>query len=175
MLETLQKACPPSNGTMDSTWSQSAGNVMWLAGFTDGEGCIGFNKICGKMHYHCPHVTLTNCHKPTIDRVANILSTLGVRYWVQHREPRKSQWKEDWVIIIRGIRRTKPFLEAILPYLFTKKEQAEAVLEFINHRLSLSPKAPYSAKETGIIELLHRLNHRGSSETPRVTHDSEKI
>lgn len=176
MLESLQKTCPPTNGKMDSTRSQSAGNtVSWLAGFTDGEGCIGFNKISGKKDYHVPHVTLTNCHKPTIERIVNILSSLGVRFWVVSREPRKSNWKSDSVIVIRGIRRTKIFLEAVAPLLFTKKEQADAVLEFINHRLSLSPKAPYGEKEKELIERLHALNHRGSSETTRVPHDSEKI
>lgn len=167
MLETLQKVNPPDNGIMGDTRSQSAGNVIsWLAGFIDGEGCIGFNKISGKHDCHYPHVTIVNCHKPTIERIVEILSALGVRYWVTTRKPKNnSKWKQDWTIVIRGLRRVKPLLEFILPHLFTKKMQAEQVLDFINHRLSLSPLASYGDKEKMIIAKLHELNHRGSSET----------
>jgi hypothetical protein len=168
MLETLQKVPPPDNGIMENTWSQSAGNVIsWLAGFIDGEGCIGFNKT-SKKHYHSPHVCIVNTHKPTIERIATILSALGVRYWVVSPTCRnKPKYKQDYQIAIRGLRRVKPLLDMITPYLFTKKAQAEAVLEFINYRLSLSPKAPYGEKELRLIALLHELNHRGPSETTR--------
>lgn len=176
MLETLQKTSPPDNGKMDSTRSQSAGNTMWLAGFVDGEGSIGFDKMSSKKDCHNPHVTITNCHKPTIERIVDILSILEIRCWVVSPKCRqKPNWKQDWVIVVRGLRRTKPFLEMLLPHLFTKREQAEAVLEFINYRLSVSPKQPYGEKEKSIIQKLHELNHRGSSETKRAPLDTEKI
>src|SRR5579859_7452793 len=106
MLESLQKVGPPDNGIMGDTWSQSAGNVVsWLAGFIDGEGCIGFNKIAGKKDYHVPHLCITNTHKPTIDRVTTILSALGIRYWVASPLVRqKTKYKQDWQIVVRGIK-----------------------------------------------------------------------
>lgn len=176
MLETLLKTGPPDNGKMDSTWSQSAGNAMWLAGFVDGEGCIGFDKMSSKKDFHNPHITITNCHKPTIERIVDILSSFGIRCWVV--SPicrRKTGWKQDWSVVVRGLRRTKPFLELLLPHLFTKQKQAEAVLEFINYRLSLPLRQSYGQKEKDIIERLHELNHRGSSETTRIPLDTEKI
>jgi hypothetical protein len=177
MLETLLKTCPPDNGKMDGTWSQSAGNaISWLAGFVDGEGSIGFDKISSKKNCHVPHVTLTNCHKPTIERVSNILLGLGIRCWVVSPKSRRNpKWKQDWIVVVRGLRRTKPLLEFLIPHLFTKRQQAESVLEFIKERLSKSQKAPYGDKEIGIIQLLHDLNRRGSSETTRATLDTEKI
>ena len=168
MLESLQKVSPPTNGIMGDTRSQSAGNVMWLAGFIDGEGCIGFNKISGKKDHHSPHLCIVNTHYPTIERVTTILSSLGIRYWVASPTVRqKTKYKQDWQVVVRGLRRIKPMLDLITPYLFTKKAQAEAVLDFVNYRLSLSPKAPYGEKELRLIALLHELNHRGPSETTR--------
>lgn len=175
MLEQLQKTEPPTNGKMDGTWSQSAGNlVSWLAGFIDGEGCIGFDKISSKKNYHSPHVTITNCHEPTIERIVNILSGLGVRCWVKS-PPHKENHKQHYVVIVRGMKRLKPLLELVTPHLFTKRKQAEQVLIFIKERLSKSPKAPYGPIENRIILLLHNLNHRGSSETTRTPLDREMI
>lgn len=168
MLESLQKVSPPDNGIMGDTRSQSAGNVMWLAGFIDGEGCIGFNKVSSKKDFHYPHLCIVNTHKPTIERIATILSSLGIRYWIASPTVRqKTKYKQDWQVIIRGLRRVKPLLELITPYLFTKQAQAKVVLEFTNHRLSLPHKAPYGETEHRLIALSHELNHRGPSETTR--------
>lgn len=168
MLETLQKVCSPDNGTMGDTWSQSAGNVIsWLAGFVDGEGSIGFDKVSSKRDFHYPTVTITNCHLPTMERIVDILSACGIRFWVNTPNHRNSKWKEYRVVVIRGLRRVKPFLELILPHLYTKKEQAKTVLEFANYRLSLPAKAPYSDKEKEMIAKIRKLNHRGPSETTR--------
>ena len=168
MLETLQKVSPPDNGTMGDTWSQSAGNVIsWLAGFVDGEGSIGFDKATSKKDLHYPTITITNTHLPTIERIATILSTCGIRFWVSTPNHRNSKWKSYRVVVIRGLRRVKPFLELIIPYLYTKKEQALKVLEFANYRLSLPPKAPYGDKEKEMIAALRKLNYRGPSETTR--------
>lgn len=172
MLETLQKATPPSNGTMESTWSQSAGNVVsWLAGFMDGEGCVCFNKTVKKGDSYNPTISIVNTHWPTIERVTNILSALGIPFWISSPKARlKSYWKQDWAVVIRGFKRVKPFLEIITPHLYTKREQAEKVLQFINLRLSKPNHAPYGAEELEIIQAVSRLNHRGPSETTRAPH-----
>lgn len=177
MLEQLQKTSPPDNGKMDSTWSQSAGNVVsWLAGFVDGEGFIGFGRQSSKKCCYTPRVAITNCHQPTIERIVEILSGLGVRCWVVSPKSRRHVgWKQDWTVVVSGLRRTKSLFELLIPHLFTKKRQAEAVLEFITERLSKSPKAPYGDKEMRLIALLSELNKRGSSETTRTTLDTEKI
>lgn len=169
MLEQLQKVGPPTNGKMDDTRSQSAGNVIsWLAGFIDGEGCIGFNKVSHKKDFHYPHLCIVNTHKPTIDRIIEILSALGIRYWIVSPTCRnKPKYKQDYQVVVRGLKRLKPMLDLIIPHLFTKKPQAEAVLDFINYRLSLPPKSPYGEKEFRLITLLHELNRRGPSETTR--------
>jgi len=167
MLETLQKVSPPDNGTMGDTGSQSAGNtVSWLAGFIDGEGSIGFDKT-SKKDFHYPHVIITSTHKPTIERVVEILSAIGVQCWVTKHTVKNPKHKQDWNVIIRGLKRVKPLLDIIIPHLFTKREQAQAILDFTNYRLSLPSHTPYGGKEKSIIARLHQLNHRGPSETTR--------
>lgn len=173
MLETLQKVSPPDNGKMGDTRSQSAGNaISWLAGFVDGEGSIGFDKVSSKRDFHYPTITITNCHLLTMERIINILSDYGIRFWVTTPNHRNSKWKPYKVVVIRGLRRVKPFLELLLPYLYTKREQAQLVLDFANYRLSLPAKTPYGDKEKDMIAKIRNLNHRGPSETTRAPQKS---
>jgi hypothetical protein len=100
----------------------------WIAGFFDGEGCVGvyFNNQCNGTKYYCLSVQITQ--SGSIGRV--VMDQLKEQYGgsVYERKVgpgRKVNWK--WSAVSND---AVAFLKDIVPYLFVKKEQAELAIQF---------------------------------------------
>ena len=109
----------------------------YLAGMIDGEGCITIS--CNKDRYFAMFVVLTGTHKTHIEYCAN-MTGLGSVQSVKRSAP----WGDvtRWVI---SSTEAQEFLEAILPYLFLKKEQAEVAIKF-QREVSLDKYNKYLSK-----------------------------
>jgi len=136
--------------------------LAWLAGFIDGEGCLDFQKgyqKALKRDTYQPRVRINNTDIPTLNKVDDLLRRMMAGHYIYWRHPENKKWKSSWDVEIVGFKKVQRFLIQINPYLYTKKEKAEMLLDFTNSRLSNedgSGKAPYSEKE---VKLLARLRN----------------
>ena len=103
--------------------------LAYIAGFVDGEGCIGIykrnypNKPNWAPRYYT-QVFIVNTDKNILKWIETFfVGTMHKKkkYNIKHRQ--------GFVFYIRG-NETPLFLKAILPYLKIKKEQAKLVLDF---------------------------------------------
>ncbi len=93
-------------------------NLAYIAGFVDGEGCIGFSK-CRTTIF--PRVLVVNTNR-------GILEDLQVKFGgdIKPLSLRKSNWKQGWQWRISWTRAVN-FLDKINPWLRLKSQQACAV------------------------------------------------
>jgi hypothetical protein len=101
----------------------------YLAGFFDGEGHVGVHKA---GRYRQASVTVANTHEPTIDQIAEFLSSFGIGHSKFRRVYDNGKWKTAYKINVTGIKNSTKFLSAILPYLVTKREAALTTLEWLS-------------------------------------------
>lgn len=96
--------------------------LQWLAGFFDGEGCIGLHKGGSRStaNYH-PRATITNTDLPT-------LKAIQVQYGgTIHEATKKGSTKPCWILAWSN-QKALAFLRLISPHLIVKKSQAEVLL-----------------------------------------------
>jgi hypothetical protein len=119
----------------------TATELAWLAGIWDGEGSFSLalqrQKRGGQQKYVTiaaqAYVGMTD--HPTIERVAEILDRHGVGRHIRTRSGGKRR-RPLHVLQVVGLKRLSVFLPLILPYLVTKREQAEIVQEYVLSRLA---------------------------------------
>ena len=156
----------------------SEGDLHWLAGFIDGEGSIHFKRMGGtrlrkmNLDYYGTNIRICNTHEETLETVIAILKANGLAFHVSHRHAYPN-CKPAWDITVSGLKRCKRWLEVLSPYLRTKKEQAEWMLEFIESRLSLGSKyngEGYTLREQELLQLLRKrepiIPHRLNAQEP---------
>lgn len=112
-------------------------SLAWLAGIIDGEGTIGayfyFEKKC---NHSSPRygIWLCNSEKSMIDKAAEIMADLGARVYITEKVYTKySLIKPRWLMYEIKIQRkgdVKTILEAIEPYMVSKRNQAKVLLKF---------------------------------------------
>ncbi len=139
--------------------------AAYLAGLTDGDGSIYVTRT-NRLRTVYPAVTWAMTHKPTIDWVADTFE-LGAVHHNNHTNMRtgetswgKSKFKAQWRTTVGGTRAAK-LCRRMLPYLHTKREQAELVLRFPTDErraagVHLSPEVHALRVELG--EAISRLN-----------------
>jgi len=104
---------------------------IWLAGFIDGEGCIGFrnsgDKYLNGNLRHALRVRIANTNKETLDYIKEEVG-FGFIYkaW---RQPRSSSHKQGYIYEV-GNKQASIVLEKIMPNLKTKRLQAELAVEY---------------------------------------------
>jgi hypothetical protein len=97
---------------------------IYFAGFFDGEGCI--TCYSNRTGYYQIKASCTNTKKEVIEQM-QVLYGGGIH--VMEKSP-LSNSKMAWQWAAGG-KTLIPFLQAVLPYLRLKKEQAEMALEFM--------------------------------------------
>ncbi len=102
----------------------------WLAGFFDGEGCVYLkrDKPRGGSNRHNTYhlrLILSNTHLPTMHRVKEILDGEGIIGKVFSVDNPKHRTRWEWRV---NATKAERVLRLMLPYLVTKKEQAEIAL-----------------------------------------------
>lgn len=131
-----------------------AGNLLaWLAGFIDADGMVCFHKQPKKKQEitWVPGTSITTTCTKTADFISRSFKELGLPVYRCLRKVTNQNWTDRHHMEIRGQKRVKRLLEAILPYLVTKREEAELVMEFIRLRQEGSPTRPYSEYEMGLV------------------------
>jgi len=106
-------------------------DLIYMAGFFDGEGCVAISKINLKNpEYKSPRyvleVTAYNCDKDVMDW---ILTKFGGSTQLRVKPKEKWYWKDNYGWKITS-NKAIPFLKELLPYLKVKKKQAELAIEF---------------------------------------------
>ena len=98
---------------------------IWAAGFLDGEGCFALTKKGQGCHEttRTAVVHIAQIRKAPLDRMAEAFGG-DVRIM---RVNNKDQTIWQWAVTGR---RVIPLIEAVLPYLAGKQDEAQAVLEY---------------------------------------------
>lgn len=122
----------------------TVGELAWLAGIIDGEGNLDLNKRYGlkyknaygeyTSHWNRPRIIIGNTDARMISKVSFIYDKLGNKFWY-HIVKRKNKNHKPclWVITI-GIRNVAKVLDAVYPWLTTKKSQAEILMDYCEWR-----------------------------------------
>lgn len=105
--------------------------LAYLAGFIDGEGCIGLIKTRGygkraenTTPYYLVNISATNCIKAPLEL---LMECFGGGVYMHHRPSAKD--KDCWRWTIRA-KKAVMAIKDLYPYLRVKKPQAEQCLKF---------------------------------------------
>jgi len=137
-------------------WSEK--DLIYFAGFFDGEGCFNIRVHHPKhdktrSHYMC-RICVTNTDKRIMDWM---MEKIGGNF---HQRTRATHYKPVFHWSYSGPPMTE-FIKAILPFLLLKKEHAETMIKFRN-TFTKGNRTPLTEEEITIrsecIEKLHFLN-----------------
>lgn len=147
-------------------------DLAWLAGFMDGEGTFILMKVSGR--YPQPTIAVNNTHYGTLPEMTALLDRLNLPYYVGHKNPPTTHkgWSPQWTVQAIGLKRCDRWCRALLPYLKTKREACELMLEYINRRLLKPLKGAWGerildAREQQLVNLLNKGRRRPGSGRPR--------
>ncbi|PIS22747.1 hypothetical protein COT50_00295 [candidate division WWE3 bacterium CG08_land_8_20_14_0_20_41_10] len=150
--------------------------MIWLAGFIDGEGYIGINRQRKKetaeqsasLLYH-PYLIIANSNYNALENIKDYIG-YGHIYEVK-RKKSKSRHKNEkpgFQYKLTKMDKLKPLLKALRPYLRLKQKQCDLLLNFINIRKKAKRiygpfrgASSYTSEEK-IYQKLRTLNKRGS-------------
>lgn len=108
-------------------------DLAWLAGFMDGEGTIRISQGKSSKGLRKPNwqerMEVVNTHLETILEIQKVF---GGHFWVC--TAKKKKWKTAYRLKWTQAE-TRGLLQSLIPYLRTKRRQAELVLAFIEHKL----------------------------------------
>lgn len=99
-------------------------DYAWAAGFFDGEGSVYLKPY---KRRHMPRIGASNNVREPIDRLAVLF---GGSVWLRGAQDGKR--RGIWTWELNGAKRVRPALEAMLPYLLVKREQAEVMLAYVS-------------------------------------------
>ncbi len=123
--------------------------LAYIAGFVDGEGCISIfrqtvPRVSRTVGYR-PSVSISNTDKSVLEYIQRLF---GGRIYQRAGKHLKSHWKPQytWNLVATD---SVPFLEAILPFLQVKQEQAKLLIKFQQYRQALPNRGRqgYTSKE----------------------------
>lgn len=168
-----------ADATMGNQQGKTNVELAWLAGFIDGEGSFMVCKLAGKRLkrlaedkkavYFNPAFKIAGTCYETLPQIVEILERLELPFHISNRTAIKANHKDSWMIEVRGFKRCKLWCAILIPYLKTKKVEAEAMLKFCESRTKGYVKGqnnerPLSPEDLQCIEvlrgrrILHRLN-----------------
>lgn len=96
--------------------------AAYIAGFFDGEGCVGIKRPSRKRNLHCPYATISQVRAEVLHRIKSLVGG--------HICFNKGGGKNGiWCWQSSGIKHTARFLKTIEQHLIVKKAEAQVVLE----------------------------------------------
>lgn len=144
----------------------------WLAGFVDGEGHIGIQKITAHNRtFFNVRMQITQCNYNVLQYVAQL--TKHQRIHIAHRANKNQAQAWVWC---SDMRVTVKILQEIIPYLRVKKPQAELALEFNAYWIAHRPKKKRRGQQAEPFDYsifspfkarMHALNARGKEKSAR--------
>ena len=129
--------------------------IAWAAGLFDGEGTIGIYKYPRKDRKSYPSIvkslTIENTESVLIDCFAAMLKENKIKYYRLCLPSRKNK-KSNPIHSVRvsSYRGIEKLLNMLIPFLVGKKEQAKAMLQFIEHRKKLGWQEGIPEKEVDV-------------------------
>jgi len=116
----------------------TATEASWLAGFIDADGCIrlskGMKNVKKGQHSLIPQVTVHNTCVVTLNHAAQLLERIVDSITTSRRRRTSLKHADMANIHVLGMKRCEPVLRELLPYLVTKRLEAEILLRFIERR-----------------------------------------
>jgi len=119
------------NETIDNQQVNLLIASAWLAGMIDADGCISYTDKGGKGNQIVPLIDIASGCKATKDVLYKTIKMLGGAPFIT----RQYKNKGIWTTRISGYKRVQAFLPKIIPFLVTKREEAEKMLTFVTHRI----------------------------------------
>ena len=143
--------------------------LAWLAGFWDGEGTISlYNSPCKGRNRIQQNMCICNTHVLSMERVMQLLKTLGVTYYV-HDAGGNEKHKPRTIVEVRRLVSVHTLALAIQPFLFTKSEQCTLLLRFVTRRVESDIKRMgYNDEDYYLYNALRQLNKKGYKEPQRL-------
>lgn len=113
--------------------------LAWLAGIIDGEGTIGFylyRKKNGEIKQPIYGIYLVNTDYRMISEVAGIYRSFGYTPFFSKKNIYPKSFirstKQCWEVKLTRRDEIKEMLKRLIPYLVTKREQAELIYNFLH-------------------------------------------
>lgn len=137
-------------------------DLIYLAGFFDGEGSVYISKTKKSFKPTC---SIGNTNKEVIFWIRE---TIG--YGLVRERKKSGNRKVAWDFTLTNLRDNIRFLSLIYPYLKIKRTQATLVINYIEKRMArirqgkekvFSRANPYNKEELRIISEVKELNKRG--------------
>ena len=102
---------------------------QYLAGFFDGEGNIGYHNQPKFKIKRQVAIQISQKTKPVLEQIGTFLQSEGISHWGIYSQ--KNKWGGAYVLRIDMAKDINTFLEALIPYLIVKKEQAEVASKYL--------------------------------------------
>lgn len=153
------------NTTIGNQQERLIAAKSWLAGMIDADGCITFavsyQKYRNKQGNQTnklldPLVDIATSCTGTKDVLVKTIKFIGAACYVTGR------YKKNpcYTIRVSGLRRVNNFLPLVIPYMVTKKEEAEKLLQFCQSRLAKQIKfksSPYTSEELELFSSIKKI------------------
>ena len=120
----------------------SRDDLLYLAGFMDGEGCISRNKD------QCFQLLIYNTDRDIIEWVQKTVGTGSIHE--NHRKNTTHKTLYSWRL--GRLADIESFLTQIAPFLKIKKEKAKLTLTVVSQRLDSGYGSPLSSNQKTLIE-----------------------
>lgn len=149
--------------------------IAFVAGLIEGEGTITISVLHNKSSRNGirirPMIVINNTSKELIDFTMDLLHSLDCAAYVYWRMQKSSPAKIAAIQII-GYWRIKRFLDLILPWLISKKQQAQLVLSLCNRRCYVKSNEPYEDADFELAEKIKELNLKPKERMRRLSSTS---
>ena len=153
--------------------------LAWLGGFIEGEGCFTAGLIMDKRRgipTIRPRLVVSNSVLSLLEKVSEIIKSYGASCHVVYHKRKDRQFYVGNLSVI-GNNNLLRIVPRLLPYLFSKKAQAELVIAITNRKIELSQSTERVKGETistdpillSWIEKLHALKQVGKTDEPSTT------
>jgi len=150
--------------------------LAYLGGLIDGEGsfwfCVTFHKKSDKYRRLIANFSLNNTEKLLTDKAYDICKRAGINLRYRNHSAKLTK-KQVWIVETNKLANTRKLIKLVLPYLIGKRERAQLMLDFIEHRIKrvketpICTRIPYDPYEIELAEKVRSLNGRRSSEAIR--------
>jgi hypothetical protein len=134
----------------------------WLAGFADADGSIRLKKGAKNekkgQNSLIPHITFHNTCVMTCNRIVELVVKVIPEIKTTARKRSSKEHALCAGIEVYGMKRCEPLLRELLPYLATKRVEAELMLKFIERRKAREHRnKPYESEDYRIYEAIKYL------------------
>lgn len=120
-------------------------DAAWLAGIVDGEGSVFCShNVTPHGHYYYINLRIRMSHRETIYKIQELVG--GAVLIENARARTRSHTATQWGVLYTGERAAR-ILDEILPYMVTKKDQAEVAIHHCRFGDTKDPTAYHTLRQ----------------------------